>query len=94
MEREKLTQTINDAVESLREELVALACDIFAIPTQNPPGNNYLECTAAIARWMERIGMEVEFVDVPEDRLAELAPHFTEKFREKFLYIMEGSRGR
>ena len=42
MEREKLTQTINDAVESLREELVALACDIFAIPTQNPPGNNYL----------------------------------------------------
>ena len=75
MECEKLNQTINDAVESLREELVALACDIFAIPTQNPPGNNYLECTAAIAKWMERIGMEVEFVDVPEERLAELAPH-------------------
>ena len=52
MERKELTSRINNAVESLRDELVALACDIFAIPTQNPPGNNYLECTAAIAKWM------------------------------------------
>ena len=32
--------------------------------------------------------------DSKQSYLAELAPHFTEKFREKFLYIMEGSRGR
>ena len=75
MERKELTRKIEETVESLRDELVALACDIFAIPTQNPPGNNYLECTAAIGKWMERIGMEVEFVDVPEERLGELAPH-------------------
>ena len=32
--------------------------------------------------------------DSKQSYLAELTPHFTEKFREKFLYIMEGSRGR
>lgn len=75
MERQELLKRIDAAVEELEGELIDFACEIFAIPTQNPPGNNYRECTAAIGAMMERIGMEVEYVEVPEERLAELAPH-------------------
>ncbi|MDO5141046.1 MAG: ArgE/DapE family deacylase [Eubacteriales bacterium] len=74
MERQILVKKIDEAVESLRDELTAFACEIFAIPTQNPPGYNYDKCTKAIGRMMEKIGMNVEYVHVPEDRLNELAP--------------------
>ena len=74
MERQELIAKIDAAVEGLTDELVGFACEIFGIPTQNPPGNNYRECTRAIGAMMERIGMEVEYVEVPEERLAELAP--------------------
>ncbi len=74
MDRDILVKKIDEAVESLRDELTAFACEIFSIPTQNPPGYNYDKCTQAIGRMMEKIGMEVEYVHVPEERLAELAP--------------------
>ena len=74
MERQELIQKIDAAVEGLPDELVGFACEVFGIPTQNPPGNNYRECTQAIGTMMERIGMDVEYVEVPEERLAELAP--------------------
>ena len=74
MERHKLTAAIDQAVEGLIEELVSFASTIFAIPTQNPPGNNYLQCARVIGAMMERIGMDVEYIEVPQERLAELAP--------------------
>ena len=74
MERQELIERIDAAVEGLTDELVGFACEIFGIPTQNPPGNNYRECTKAIGAMMERVGMEVEYVEVPEERLTELAP--------------------
>ena len=74
MERNELVKKINDAVEELEGELVDFACEIFSIPTQNPPGYNYRKCAKAIGNMMEKIGMEVEYVEVPEERLNELAP--------------------
>ncbi|MDO4961362.1 MAG: ArgE/DapE family deacylase [Eubacteriales bacterium] len=74
MTREELVRKIDTAVEELTGELTAFACEIFAIPTQNPPGYNYDKCTKAIGAMMEKIGMEVEYVHVPTERLDELAP--------------------
>ena len=74
MERQELVKRIDQAVEGLTEELVQFACTLFGIPTQNPPGNNYRECTQAIGDMMREIGMDVEYVEVPQERLAELAP--------------------
>ena len=73
MERNELVSRIDRAVEELHQELVDFACEIFAIPTQNPPGYNYDKCTKAIGNMMEKIGMDVEYVSVPEERLGELA---------------------
>ena len=75
MDRELLKKRIDAAVEELGDELVEFAQGFFRIPTQNPPGNNYWECVRYVGRMMEKLGMRVEYVEVPEDRLAELAPH-------------------
>jgi len=74
MMNEEIAEKINEAVEGLSDELVKLACDIFSIPTQNPPGYNYDKCTKAIGDFMEKIGMEVKYVSVPKERLSDLAP--------------------
>jgi succinyl-diaminopimelate desuccinylase len=74
-EYEKLKKAIDDAVESLEEELIEFAKEIVSIPTENPPGTNYKECAKAIGKMMEKIGCEVEYVYVPEEKLKELAPH-------------------
>ena len=74
MERQELIQKIDAAVEELTDELVGFACRVFRIPTQNPPGNNYRACAEEIGAMMREIGMEVEYVEVPEEHLAELAP--------------------
>ena len=70
MERENLVAVIDETVEGLTRELVDFSCAVFGIPTQNPPGNNYRKCAETIGAMME----EVEYVEVPEERLMELAP--------------------
>lgn len=75
MERDVLAQKIDTAVENLHQELVDFACEIFVIPTQNPPGYNYDKCIQAIGNMMKKIGMDVEYVSVPKERLDELAPN-------------------
>ena len=74
MDRENLVAVIDETVEGLTRELVDFSCAVFGIPTQNPPGNNYRKCAETIGAMMEEIGMEVEYVEVPEERLMELAP--------------------
>ena len=74
MVRNQLVSQIDQAVESLTDELTEFACTIFGIPTQNPPGNNYRQCAEAIGAMMQKIGMDVEYVEVPQERLSELAP--------------------
>ena len=60
MVRNQLVSQIDQAVESLTDELTEFACTIFGIPTQNPPGNNYRQCAEAIGAMMQKIGMDVE----------------------------------
>ena len=62
MVRNQLVSQIDQAVESLTDELTEFACTIFGIPTQNPPGNNYRQCAEAIGAMMQKIGMDVEYV--------------------------------
>lgn len=74
MDRQALISRIDQTVEGLTNELIDFARTIFSIPTQNPPGNNYSACAGAIGAMMEKIGMDVEYIEVPRERLAELAP--------------------
>lgn len=94
MDRQVVADKIDAAVEELDKELVDFACEIFSIPTQNPPGYNYDKCTKAIGAMMEKIGMDVEYVTVPKDRLAELAPQGQGLDRISVVGTMKGSTAR
>lgn len=74
MEKDLLIRKIDNAVENLEQTLINFALDIFSIPTQNPPGNNYDTCTKAIGNMMEKLGMEVQYISVPHERLKEVDP--------------------
>lgn len=72
---EEIKKSIEEAVESLEEELIHFAQEIVRIPTENPPGRYYPECAEAIGNMMKKIGCDVEYVNVPEELLSELAPN-------------------
>ena len=69
-----LAEKIDNAVESLEQEMIDFAQGLFRIPTQVPPGNNYRECTQYIGAFMEKIGMKVQYAEVPEHLLGNLVP--------------------
>ncbi len=41
-----------------KEEMAALLGELVAIPTENPPGNNYLPCTDLLERRIRELGLE------------------------------------
>ncbi len=48
------------AVDESLPEILDFTCELIAIPTENPPGNEYPRCAAAIAKRLEGIGFEPE----------------------------------
>jgi succinyl-diaminopimelate desuccinylase len=75
MSEAEATRRIGSAVDGLADELVAFLCELVRIPTENPPGNCYPECTAAVGRKMADAGLSVDYVNVPKELLPTLAPH-------------------
>lgn len=49
-----------DAVDALADEMVAFCQDLVRIPTVNPPGDRYAECSALIAQKLRAFGYEVQ----------------------------------
>src|SRR6202040_3488753 len=42
------------------EEMAALLAELVAIPTENPPGNNYRACADLLENRLRRVGLECE----------------------------------
>jgi len=42
--------------------------ELVAIPSENPPGNEYARCAAAIAQKLKEVGLEPRVVEVPAAR--------------------------
>jgi succinyl-diaminopimelate desuccinylase len=53
-------------------EVVQLLRDLIAIPTPNPPGDNYAAFCDFAAGWLRQAGLEVQVVSAPEAALPEL----------------------
>jgi len=62
--KDKLLGDSSPAADILRwlreckEEMAALLGELVAIPTENPPGNNYLPCTDLLERRIRELGLE------------------------------------
>jgi succinyl-diaminopimelate desuccinylase len=58
---------ILDAVDALRDDLVAFTQALVRVPTVNPPGQRYEECARLVAATLERLGYEVREVRPQDD---------------------------
>jgi succinyl-diaminopimelate desuccinylase len=58
-------RTLANALENHREEILAFACDLIGIPSENPPGEHYRECTERIRSELDRLGFPCQVVEVP-----------------------------
>jgi succinyl-diaminopimelate desuccinylase len=72
---------IDAAVEARRDELVAFLREFIAIETENPPGRNYRAGAAFLGAALDARGYDVEYVEVPEETVAEHFPDRTEHER-------------
>ncbi len=57
-----VSQRLFTAVESRRDDLIALTQDLIRIPTLNPPGDSYLEICEFLRVRLKRCGFDVELV--------------------------------
>jgi succinyl-diaminopimelate desuccinylase len=55
-------QIVLDRIESMASEMVAFLQELTAIPTINPPGENYVDCAELIGGRLREFGYEVTYV--------------------------------
>ncbi len=80
-----------DYLERRRGELVQLLSELIAIPTPNPPGENYGAFCDFVASWLAEAGLEVEVDTPPADALPELLPPESEGQRYAVLGRLKGA---
>jgi succinyl-diaminopimelate desuccinylase len=73
--KRRLEEKVLAKIDQLENELISLTRDLISIPTVNPPGENYVECVSVLKDVLSDIGCSVRVVDVPKNKLSELAPH-------------------
>jgi acetylornithine deacetylase/succinyl-diaminopimelate desuccinylase family protein len=54
-----------EAVDGACSEAIDFTKELIAIPTENPPGNEYFRCAESIARKLEQIGLPPRIDEVP-----------------------------
>ena len=65
---------IRDCITGLRDEITDFTSRLIAIPTVNPPGQNYGEIVRVLGEKLSHIGIEWQEIHVPKEKLGELAP--------------------
>ncbi len=63
------------AADTLIEEAVEFLQGLIAIPTVNPPGYAYPECARFIGERLQTFGYDVEYIELTQTEVAELAPY-------------------
>jgi acetylornithine deacetylase/succinyl-diaminopimelate desuccinylase family protein len=54
-----------EAVDASQSEMVDFTRELVAIPSENPPGNEYARCAAVIAQKLGDIGLEPRVIEAP-----------------------------
>jgi len=58
-------ENLLETVGALQSEMVDFTRELVAIPSENPPGNEYARCAEAIAQKLKQIGLEPRVIEVP-----------------------------
>jgi len=67
-ERGARTGQILDWLRQRKDEMAALLAELVAIPTENPPGRNYLACANVLERRLRECGIECARVDAADPK--------------------------
>jgi succinyl-diaminopimelate desuccinylase len=59
------SNTLLETIDSFRSEMIDFTRELIAIPTENPPGNQYARCAEVIAQKLEEIGLQPRVIEVP-----------------------------
>jgi succinyl-diaminopimelate desuccinylase len=76
----RMKDVLAAALSSRVEEMDDLLRRLIAIPTENPPGREYAACAEAIARELERLGLEPELLEIPHGIAGEGPTHAVRSF--------------
>src|ERR1043166_6988073 len=57
--------TLLEAVDASHSEMIDFTRELVAIPTENPPGKEYLRCAGVIAQRLKAIGLCPRVIEVP-----------------------------
>src|SRR5579859_620517 len=68
-------QAILRAAEALIDEAVGFLQGMIRFPTVNPPGYAYPECAHYIGEHLHQLGYDIEYLDLTQEEIAELAPY-------------------
>jgi succinyl-diaminopimelate desuccinylase len=60
-----LQPALEQALAVQRAPLLTFARDLLRIPTENPPGNCYGECTERIVQELQRLGLPAQVLEAP-----------------------------
>jgi acetylornithine deacetylase/succinyl-diaminopimelate desuccinylase family protein len=60
-----------EAIDASRSEMIEFTRELVAIPSENPPGNEYARCAGAIAQKLSQIGFDPRVIETPGTRPGE-----------------------
>lgn len=86
-------KAIRNAVSDLFPECQSFLANLVKIDTTNPPGINYVECAHFIGDTLKSLDYAVEYIEVPDALLPELAPHARGHPRVNVMGRMPGTEG-
>jgi succinyl-diaminopimelate desuccinylase len=72
---ERVRARVRAGLAAVDAEMIGFLQELVRIPTENPPGRAYEDCARFLGGWLEDLGYQVEYVEVPARELPILAPH-------------------
>jgi succinyl-diaminopimelate desuccinylase len=64
-------KSVLEAIDASQSEMIDFTRELVAIPSENPPGNEYERCAGVIAQKLKDIGLEPRVVEVPASKPCE-----------------------
>ena len=91
---EEVVKRVIQAVEDLKPDMAVFLRDFIRIETENPPGNNYEECTQFLGDRMKSLGCDVTYVKVPAELQSHILPDSLQYPRISVIGKMKGENER
>jgi succinyl-diaminopimelate desuccinylase len=88
------TQRIVQAAEELAHDAITFLQGMICLPTINPPGRFYPECAHFIGNLLSSLGYHVQYQELTQNEVAELAPYGEGMSRTNIIARLPGSQSK